>query len=178
MSLKIENGTHSPLPHSMLESLESMIRVVPREHLKGLGRLVIVNSIENGRARALSSAELPGLYHPKQGPQSAWIEVALDALLHPKTSLFKKFAAKISFKSNLAALLFSLIGQHHYLTLRHSIKRTQLEPAVRAYASKYLSKWGAERHKLRTRLLKPLQPTLEKWARSLHKSARRNKGGR
>jgi hypothetical protein len=173
--LRIENATdRSNLPKSLLNCLDEMIRVVPREHLRGLEKVVIVNSVDATRVRAVPTAQLPGLYHPKQGNQPARIEISLDALIPRKTSLFKTFVAKISFKSNLAAILFSLIGQHHYLTLRHSTKKAQLEPAVRAYASKYLSKWSSERHKFRAKLLKPLQPTLERWARALQKTAKRS----
>jgi hypothetical protein len=78
---------------------------------------------------------------------------------------------RLSFKGNLAAIIFSLVGQHFYLTLRHSIKRGQIEAAVRAYTEKHLRIWHERQHTLRSRIFKPFQPTLEKWGRSLQKRA-------
>jgi hypothetical protein len=82
---------------------------------------------------------------------------------------------RVSFKGNLAAVLFSLVGQHYYLTLRHSIKRGQIEPAVRAYTEKNLRLWQEKEHSLRSRLFKPIQPTLERWGKSLQKRAEAEK---
>jgi hypothetical protein len=78
---------------------------------------------------------------------------------------------RLSFKGNLAAIIFSLVGQHYYLTLRHSIKRAQIETAVRAYTEKHLRLWHERQNTVRSRLFKPFQPTLEKWGRSLQKRA-------
>ncbi|HKZ03777.1 MAG TPA: hypothetical protein VJ180_16155 [Pyrinomonadaceae bacterium] len=67
--------------------------------------------------------------------------------------------------------MFSLVGQHYHLTLRHSLKKTQLEPAVRLYTEKQLRTWNESKHSLRARLFKPIQPTLERWAKVLQKRA-------
>ena len=83
----------------------------------------------------------------------------------------KRILPKLSFKANLAAILISLVGQHYYLTLRHSVKRGQLEPAVRAYTDKYLKIWHESQNSRRARLLKPLQPMFERWGRELQKKA-------
>jgi hypothetical protein len=85
--------------------------------------------------------------------------------------MLKRIMPRLSFKGNLAAIVFSLIGQHYYLTLRHSIKRGQIESAVRAYTEKYLRNWHEQQHTFRSRIFKPFQPTLEKWGRSLQKRA-------
>jgi hypothetical protein len=82
---------------------------------------------------------------------------------------------RLSFKGNLAAVIFSLVGQHYYLTLRHSIKRGQVESAVRAYTEKYLRIWHEKEHNLRARLFKPFQPTLERWGKTLQKRAEAEK---
>ena len=47
----------------------------------------------------------------------------MGALLQPTEGFAKKWMAKSSFKGNLAGLIFSLVGQHYYLTLRHSVKK-------------------------------------------------------
>jgi hypothetical protein len=179
MAVKIENATERPsLPHRFESTIQSVLSSVPREHLRGLERVRVVASISHQRLRNVDVANLPGLYHPKQGPQPAWIEISLQALLPSATPWHKRLLAKLSLKSNLATLLFSLVGQHHFLTLRHSYKKTQLEPSVRAYTQKHLRLWAERQNGWRTRLLKPLQPTLEKWAKSLQKKSLAAKKGR
>jgi hypothetical protein len=69
------------------------------------------------------------------------------------------------------ALVFSLVAQHYHLTLKHSLKKTQLEPAVRAYTEKQLKAWNEKKHSFRAKLFKPLQPTFERWAKALQKRA-------
>jgi hypothetical protein len=69
------------------------------------------------------------------------------------------------------ALVFSLVGQHYHLTLKHSLKKTQLEPAIRQYTERQLKAWNEKKHTFRARLFKPLQPTFERWAKSLQKRA-------
>ena len=117
------------------------------------------------------ASELPGLYHPRQGPNGAWLELAINVLLPTDKPFHKRIVPRLSFKSNLVALVFSLVGQHYHLTLRHSLKKTQLEPAVRMYTEKQLRLWNEKKHSLRARLFKPLQPTLERWAKGLQKRA-------
>jgi hypothetical protein len=117
--------------------------------------------------------DLPGLYHPKMGNQNAFLEVSMGALLQPTEGFAKKWMAKTSFKSNLAGILFGLVGQHYYLTLRHSVKRQNLEPQIRQYAEKNLRAWGEKQHvnSFRAKLFKPLRPYVERWAKWLNKKA-------
>ncbi len=181
MAVKTENQYPGKLPRNTLSNIESILAGVPREHLRGVERLRLVDTISDPRARVpAKGTELPGLYHPRQGVQGAWLEVAIEALLSSKKPMFKRIIPRLSFKGNLAAVIFSLVGQHYYLTLRHSVKRGALEPAVRAYTEKHLRAWNEQQHKIRARLFKPLQPTLERWSRTLQKRAaqeRKKKGG-
>jgi hypothetical protein len=177
MALKIENNLENQkLPRRAEESITKVLALVPREHLRGLERLRLVDRIKDARLTGAQASKLPGLYHPKQGPQGAWIEVALDALIPSSSPFHKRLLPRLYFKANLAAVILSLIGQHYYLTLRHSVKKERLEPSVRAYTEKYLKKWSESEHNLRTRLFKPLQPTFERWARSLQKRAKASGG--
>jgi hypothetical protein len=179
MSVKIENNTENQsLPPKLEKTIQSVLAAVPREHLRGLERIRIVGQINNPRLRSMEVGNLPGLYYPKQGPQPAWIEISLQALLPSSRPWHKRLLANLSLKSNLATLLFSLIGQHHFLTLRHSYKKTQLEPSVRAYTQKHLRLWAEKQSGLRMKLLKPIQPTLEKWAKSLQRKSLAAKKGR
>jgi hypothetical protein len=170
MAIKIEVDTSNKLPRNTQGQIEKMLECVPREHLRGIERVKLVDSITDPRLRnPLQRSNLPGLYHPKQGTKPAWIEVAVDVLLPRSKPLLKRMMPRLSFKGNLSAIIFSLVGQHYYLTLRHSIKRGQIEPAVRAYTEKHLRLWHESQHSFRSRLFKPLQPKLEKWGRALQK---------
>src|SRR5256714_1244141 len=93
MNIKFENQSNrQKLPRGIRENIDKIIGSVPREHLRGIDRLRLVDSIKDPRARSTPSriAALPGLYHPKQGPKLAWIEVALDVLLPKDVPLHKR----------------------------------------------------------------------------------------
>ena len=117
--------------------------------------------------------DLPGLYHPKMQNKNPWFEISLGALLQPTEGFAKRWMAKSSFKSNMAGLLFSLVGQHYYLTLRHSVKKTNLEPQIRQYAQKNLKEWSEKQNanSKRAKYFKPFQPYIERWAKWLNKKA-------
>jgi hypothetical protein len=176
MPIKIENQFEGKLPRNTLQNVESALGSVPREHLRGVERLRLVDVVTEPRARvAAKGNELPGLYHPRQGTQGAWFEIAITPLTSANKPFHKRIIPRLSFKGNLAAVIFSLVGQHYYLTLRHSVKRGSVEPAVRAYVEKQLKVWNEQQHKIRAKLFKPLQPTLERWSRSLAKKAAEEK---
>jgi hypothetical protein len=172
MPIKVEFNTTVRLSKKTQSQIEKLLECLPREHLRGIDRIKLVDNINDPRLKnPLQRAELPGLYHPKQAAQGAWLEVATGVLLPRSKRFLKGIMPRLSFKGNLAAIIFSLVGQHYYLTLRHSIKRGQIEPAVRSYTEKHLRMWHERQHTFRSRLFKPFQPTLEKWGRSLQKRA-------
>lgn len=175
MTNKIENSSsRKKLPAGTEEVIRKALSTLPKEHLRGIDRVRLVDSINDPRLRNTQKniAQLPGLYHPRQGAQAAWLEIALDVLLPQNAPIHKRLLPRLSFKANMAAVIFSLVGQHHYLTLRHSVKRGQLESSIRLYTERQLKKWNEKEHTLRARLFKPLQPTFERWARSLQRRAK------
>ena len=108
MNIKFENQSNRlKLPRGIRENIDKIIGSVPLEHLRGIDRLRLVDSIKDPRARSASGriASLPGLYHPKQGPKPAWIEIALDVLLPKDVPLHKRLLPRLSFKANLAAVI-------------------------------------------------------------------------
>lgn len=176
MKIKIENSSNrAKLPARLEENIANIFETLPREHTRGIDRLKLVDSIQDPRIRNAQQrlTQLPGLYHPKQGSHQAWIEVALDVLLPVNKPFHKRLLPRLSFKSNLAAVIFSLVGQHHFITLRHSVKKGQLESSIRDYTEKQIRRWGEKNKGLRSRLFKPLQPTFERWARSLQRRAKK-----
>ena len=177
MAIKIENNSQAKLPKGAAQLIEKILTTLPREHLRGVDRVRLVESINDPRLRTRQNLRLPGLYHPKQGQQSAWFEISTDFLTGAAQPLHQRLVLRLSFKSNLAAIIFSLAGQHYFTTLRHSVKRGQLEPAVHAYTEKHLKLWGHKEHRLRAKIFKPLEPHLERWGKSLRKSANKNRAG-
>jgi hypothetical protein len=172
MAIRIENQYEGPLPKGTLQQIEDAFESLPREHTRGIERIRLVPFITDPRIRGqFEATQLPGLYHPRQGPKGAWLELAVNVLLSPDKPLHKRIVPRLSFKSNIVALVFSLVGQHYHFTLKHSLKKTQLEPAVRQYTEKQLKAWNERKHSFRARLFKPLQPTFERWAKSLQKRA-------
>lgn len=174
--IRVENQASFPLPKGTEDNVRRMIDFLPTEQIAGLERVKFVDFINDPRLKNLETpmkGDLPGLYHPRQGKQAAWLEVSMGALLQPTEKFMKKWMAKTSFKSNLAGLLFSLVGQHYYLTLRHSVRKQNMEPQIRQYAEKHLRSWSElENEKsFRGRFFKPFRPTLERWAKWLNKRA-------
>ena len=174
--IKIENQASIQPPKNTEEIIRQILAYLPLEHQRGLERIRFVDFINHAQLKNAPvpiKGDLPGLYHPKVQNKNAWLEVSLGALLQPTENFGKRWMAKSSFKSNLAGLIFSLVGQHYYLTLRHSVKKENLEPQIRQYAQKNLKTWGekqAETSK-RAKFFKPFRPYLERWAKWLNKKA-------
>jgi hypothetical protein len=172
VAIKIENQVDRKLPADTLKSIDGAFDSLPREHTRGLERIRLVEFISEPRLRGtFQTTELPGLYHPRQGPKGAWLELAIGVLLPANKPVHKRIIPRLSFKGNLVATLFSLVGQHYHFTLKHSLKKGQLEPAVRSYTEKQLKVWNEKKHSFRARLFKPIQPALERWAKGLQKRA-------
>lgn len=173
--LKIENQSSIKLPKDAETNIDKIIAFVPAEHIRGLERVRVVDFISTPQMKnaAPIKGDLPGLYHPKVPGKGAWLEISAGALLQPTENFTKRWMAKAAFKSNIAGLIFSLIGQHYYFTLRHSVKKQSLEPQIRQYAQKNLRDWSAKQSdgSFRAKLFKPLQPYMEKWAKWLNKKA-------
>jgi len=176
VKLKIENASSLDMPKGGEETIRQVLDYVPIEQLRGLERVKLVDFINDPRLKNVDvpmKGDLPGLYHPKVGNQNAWFEIAMGALLQPTEGFAKRWMAKTSFKANMAGLLFSLIGQHYYLTLRHSVKKQNLEPQIRQYTEKNLRTWSEEQNKnsFRAKLFKPIRPFVERMAKWLNKKA-------
>jgi len=172
VAIKIENLSERKLPKDTLSHIEAAFDSLPREHTRGLERIRLVEFISDPRLKnTFQASELPGLYHPRQGPKGAWLEVAVGKLLPANKPPHKRIVPRLSFKGNLVATLFSLVGQHYHFTLKHSLKKTHLVSAIRASTEKHLKAWNEKKHSFRAKLFKPLQPTLERWAKGLQKRA-------
>jgi hypothetical protein len=174
--IKIENQSTLTLPKGTEEQIAKVLDYLPTEHKRGLERVRLVDFINDPRLKNMDvpiKGDLPGMYHPRLQNQAPWLELSMGALLQPTESRTKRWMAKSSFKANLAGLIFSLVGQHYHLTLKHSVKKQNLEPQIRQYAEKNLRAWSEEQNKdsFRAKLFKPVRPLIERWAKWLNKKA-------
>lgn len=181
--VRTENQATFQLPPNTEQQIGKVLDFIPIEHLRGLEKVRLVDYINDPRLKNIDmpvKGDLPGLYHPRAGNQSAWMELSMGALLQPTEGFAKKWMAKTSFKGNLAGLIFSLVGQHYYLTLRHSVKKQNLEPQIRQYAEKNLRTWSEQQNQgsLRAKFFKPFRPMIERWAKWLNKKAARAQKGK
>src|SRR5712692_2967113 len=167
MNVKIEVASASSIK-DLNRKVEKVLDVVPAEHLRGLSKIVLVDTIAEPRLSAMQRATLPALYHPKMGGQSAWAEIALSVLA-PKEKFPKRLLTKLALKSNLAQIVLSLVANHYHLTLAKGVKKTQLKPAIKSYVEIQFEKWRGKDGGLRVKLLKPFKPQLDRLARKLAK---------
>lgn len=177
--LKIEDNSTIDLPKGAREQIQKALDFLPIEHQRGLEKVKLVDFINDPRLKNLDvpmKGDLPGLYHPRVQNQGAWLELSMGALLQPTEGWAKRWMAKSSFKANLAGLIFSLVGQHYHFTLKHSVKKQNLEPQIRQYAEKNLREWSEQQNKnsFRAKLFKPVRPYVERLARWLNKKAAQN----
>ncbi len=181
--IRVENHATFTLPKDTEAHIEKVLDFLPTEQIRGLDKIRLVDFINDPRLKNLDTpikGDLPGLYHPRQGNQVPWLELSMGALLQPTEGFAKKWMAKSSFKGNMAGLLFSLVGQHYYLTLRHSVKKQSLEPQIRQYAEKNLRAWSEKQNvnSFRAKLFKPFRPMIERWAKWLNKKAAQAQKGK
>lgn len=174
--IRIENTATFSLPKNYEDTISKVLDFLPIEQVRGVERIKLVDYINDPRLKNMDipmKGDLPGLYHPRVQNSAPWFEMSMGALLQPTESFVKKFMAKSSFKGNIAGLIFSLAGQHYYLTLRHSVKKGSLEPQIRQYAEKNLRAWSEKQAEgsWRAWIFKPFRPVLERWAKWLNKKA-------
>lgn len=174
--IRVENASTLDLPKGAEEHIGKVLDFLPVEQWRGVDKIRLVDFIDDPRLKNLDvplKGDLPGLYHPRAGAQAPWFEISIGALLQPTESFVKKFMAKTSFKGNLAGLMFSLVGQHYFLTQRHSVKKQNLEPQIRQFAEKNLRVWSERQQEgsWRASVFKPFRPMLERWAKWLNKKA-------
>ena len=165
MNVKIE-VTSDTARKDLPRRIESVLAVVPAEHLRGLSKIVVVETITEPRLSPAQRSTLPGLYHPKMAGQSAWAEISLGVLV-PKEKFHKRLLTRLALKSNLAQVVLSLVAQHYQLTLSKGVKKTLLEPAIKSYVERHFERWREKEGGLRVKLLKPFKPQLDKLARRL-----------
>lgn len=171
MPPKVDVSSSLKLPAKTLDKLNAVLSSLPPDHTLGIDRVKLVDTIDEPRLTPAQRASLPGLYHPRQGTQRARLDINVRLLLNPEQKFTKRLLSRAAFYNNLSAVAVSLVGQHYFLTYKHSMKKGAIEQAVRNYTTTHLKRINASENRLRTRLFAPLQPTLERWARALNRRA-------
>jgi hypothetical protein len=170
MPVKIEH--QSTIPVADLEAqIEKVLDCVPVEHLRGFGRIRVVDRITDPRLPKAQAEQLPVLYHPRvPGTPSAFGEIAL-AVVFPAESLFKRLVRRANRKPIIAELVLTLVAQHYLFTLTSRKKKGgEIERAAREYVQRYFKVWRDRQGGLRARLFKPLVPYIERWQKSLRRA--------
>jgi hypothetical protein len=170
MPVRIEN--QSTIQLADLEAqIDKVLDCVPVEHLRGFGRIRVVDRISDPRLPKAQSEILPVLYHPRlPGTPSAFGEIAL-AVVFPAESFFKRLMRRANRKPIVAELVLSLVAQHYLFTLTSRKKKGgEIERAARDYVQKYFKVWRDRQSGLRARLFKPLVPFVERWQKSLRRA--------
>jgi hypothetical protein len=171
MAIKIENKATEKSPAKTEQIIYSALEVIPREHTRGLTRIVLVDfiSAQHHKVHIPNATDLPGLYHPRQGNDPPFFEIALGVLLPSSKGIFQRIAARLNYKVNLIGLVHSLQAQHYYLTLSHGVKKNQYEKAIRNYMEKYFELWREKNGGWRAKVFKPFKPLIERWSKKLRK---------
>jgi hypothetical protein len=172
MAIKVENQASVLAPVKNLdEQIQRALECVPVEHLRGLGRVVLVDRIEDPRLDPSLTANLPVLYRPRMpGQASAAGEIALAIVFPPDANWFKKLVTRGQARALVAQLALSIAAQHYLVTLSSRKKKGGgIERAAREYVEKYFAVWRERQGGLRAKLFKPLIPYLERWQKSARK---------
>lgn len=168
MAIKVEILTNSKAPTDLDKLVNQIFDIVPKEHTRGISKVVVVNEIKDPRLLAVTTQPQPILYHPKTPGAQAFVELALDFFLAKGEGMVKRLTARLNFKTQVAGALLAAIGQHYHFTYSHGIKKANYEVPVRQYIDKHIKIWGEKNVNWRTKLFKPLQPLvqrLDKWLR-------------
>lgn len=171
MPVKVENFATIKVPTDLEVLINQVFDSVPKEHSRGISKVVIVDEIKDPRLAAITKEPQPILYHPKTPANQAFIELAMNFFLAQKENFVKRLAAKLNFKSNIAGALLAIIGQHYHISFTHGVKKgqmTQFEPQVRAYVEKHFVNWRDRNGGFRAKMFKPLEPymkRLDKWVK-------------
>lgn len=170
--MKIENHATYKTKLNLEELVRTTFAAMPRNHTAGIVRVVFVDRIQERQVPAEQRDRLPILYHPKTPVSGPWFEIALGPFLEQK-GWWKRFVARRTLRANLTYALLALMGQHYHLNFTRGRKKTEYEPLVREYVRKGLETLRENDASYRARLMRPLLPYLDRFARWLARQQRK-----
>lgn len=138
MNIKIENLSEKRIIGGILKrKVNKLIRTIPKDHLMGIDKIVIVDEIHDKKKRGLG-----GVYRKKEHGEACSIELSINAIFKgmPKIFFFVPFISVFS----LADVLYHEIGHHYHNKFSHGINKKKEEILVEKYSlemSKKKFKW-------------------------------------
>jgi len=127
-----------------------LLDIVPKEHLIGIEKIVIVDEIKLKKGRKAA-----GAYKRKNGRDSAMVELSVKSIYKgmPRILFLLPFVAKFS----LADVLFHEIGHHYHHKFKHGIGNSRAEKFAEDYRRSMLKKafWGW------AIILRPISPVIK-----------------
>lgn len=150
MNLITENRSKNRIIGFVIKrKINKLIRVIPKEHLIGLDKIIILDGIPNNRRR-----DIGGLYKQRQKNQPCSIELSVSVIFKgmPKILFFFPFIPDFS----LADVLYHEIGHHCHKRLTHGIRKERQE----AFAEKYRSEMVKKRFRWWAPFFIPFSPLI------------------
>ena len=121
------------IPLNFERIVVELLKVVPNEHLLGLGSISIIDKFTLKKDKGAW-----GIYRPKYGLGKARIEIAVEYLYNfKKTYMLRYFP--VPGKVYLAGVLFHEIG-HHYKNFTHGVSEKDDEKFAEQYANEMFLK--------------------------------------
>ncbi|MCE5312095.1 MAG: hypothetical protein LLF86_02970 [Nitrospiraceae bacterium] len=131
--MRIEKHYQKQIPINVETLIRKLLSKVPKEHLIGLGSIILVDHVSHRR-----NIKSDGLYWPSSGQDSARIEIALGTLYKgmPRIVFYLPFITKFM----LAGVLYHEIGHHYQQQLTYRVSKKGQEPFAQNYKKKMLKK--------------------------------------
>ncbi|MCK4830405.1 hypothetical protein KA005_82570 [bacterium] len=129
--------------------IKKLILVIPKEHLIGLEKIIIVDQIEDKEKR-----EVGGIYRQKYNNKPSSIELGINSIYKrmPRILFFFPFVATFS----LSDVLYHEIGHHYHANFTHGIKKKRQEDFVEDYSKRMMKK----KFRWWLRFISPLSPLI------------------
>lgn len=134
MTVKIENHCQKKIfMFDVEKKISQLIGVIPKDHIIGLEKIIIVDEIKNKKAK-----DAAGIYKKKHGMESASIEISVEAVYRkmPKILFYLPFIAKFT----LADVLYHEIGHHYHYKYKHGVNKNRKESFAENYRKEMLKK--------------------------------------
>jgi len=134
MSLIIDNHTQNDiLGFNVSKRLKKLIHVIPKKHLFGLEKIIIVDQIKEKKKRGVG-----GIYRRKSKEHPCSIELALGTIYKgmPKILFLLPFVSDFI----LANVLYHEIGHHFQKAFSHGIGKNKQEYFAEIYRKEMVKK--------------------------------------
>jgi len=151
MNITVDNRTKTKVLGFLIKrKVTKLLRCIPKEHLIGLNRVVIVNEIATKKGE-----QIGGIYKRKDDDQPCLIELSMSVIFKgmPRILYFLPFIPDFT----LADVLYHEIGHHYRERLTHGISKQRGEIFAENYRTEMLKK----RFRRWTFLFIPLAPLIK-----------------